>query len=381
MWRNADVLDFVGWLRTHNDGAAGRASAPASTASTCTASAPRWRPCSDICDKVDPEAARRARQRYACFDQFGEEPQAYGYAASVRAAPLVRAGGRRAARRSAPAAGGLREPRRPRRRRRILLRGAERAPRRGTPRRTTARCSAGAPNRGTCATGTWSTRSMSCCSSRARWRAGARVVVWAHNSHLGDARATEMGERGELNVGQLVREQYGARRRARRLHDLHRHGDGRVGLGRSGGPQARAAGAARQLRTAVSRGRARRDSCCRCAPISIWRRRLTAPRLERAIGVLYLPETERASHYFHARLPEQFDFVLHFDETRAVEPLERNALWEAGEVAETFPRACEHRPPRPNVQRFLVSSSPASPFCPGATTEQTGRRAERRRKP
>ena len=64
---------------------------------------------------------------------------------------------------------------------------------------------------------------------------------------------------------------------------------------------------------------------------------LAVPRLERAIGVLYLPETERASHYFHARLSEQFDFVLHFDETRAVEPLERGALWEAGEVAETYP--------------------------------------------
>ena len=64
---------------------------------------------------------------------------------------------------------------------------------------------------------------------------------------------------------------------------------------------------------------------------------LAVARLERAIGVLYLPESERASHYFRARLPDQFDFVLHFDETRAVEPLERNALWEAGEVAETFP--------------------------------------------
>jgi erythromycin esterase-like protein len=64
---------------------------------------------------------------------------------------------------------------------------------------------------------------------------------------------------------------------------------------------------------------------------------LAAPRLERAIGVLYLPETERASHYFHARLPEQFDYVLHFDATRAVEPLERTALWQSGEVAETFP--------------------------------------------
>ena len=61
------------------------------------------------------------------------------------------------------------------------------------------------------------------------------------------------------------------------------------------------------------------------------------PRLERAIGVVYLPETERLSHYFHAWLSDQFDAVLHFDETRAVEPLERTAEWEAGEAPETFP--------------------------------------------
>jgi erythromycin esterase-like protein len=64
---------------------------------------------------------------------------------------------------------------------------------------------------------------------------------------------------------------------------------------------------------------------------------LAAPRLERAIGVIYAPQTERHSHYFHARLSEQFDYVIHVDETRAVEPLERTAGWEAGEVAETFP--------------------------------------------
>ena len=66
---------------------------------------------------------------------------------------------------------------------------------------------------------------------------------------------------------------------------------------------------------------------------------LRDPRLERAIGVIYRPETERMSHYFRARLPDQFDAVLHFDETRAVEPLERTAEWEAGEVPETFPFA------------------------------------------
>jgi erythromycin esterase-like protein len=68
---------------------------------------------------------------------------------------------------------------------------------------------------------------------------------------------------------------------------------------------------------------------------------LRGPRLERAIGVIYLPQTERTSHYFHARLPEQFDAVLHFDETRAVEPLDRTTQWEVGEpeVPETYPSA------------------------------------------
>jgi erythromycin esterase-like protein len=64
---------------------------------------------------------------------------------------------------------------------------------------------------------------------------------------------------------------------------------------------------------------------------------LRTPMLERAIGVIYLPETERASHYFHACLPEQFDAVLHIDRTRAVEPLEVTAEWEKGEVPETYP--------------------------------------------
>jgi len=68
-------------------------------------------------------------------------------------------------------------------------------------------------------------------------------------------------------------------------------------------------------------------------------RRLAEPYLERAIGVIYRPETERHSHYFHARLTQQFDGILYYDTTRAVEPLERTGLWERGEVPETFPSA------------------------------------------
>jgi erythromycin esterase-like protein len=61
------------------------------------------------------------------------------------------------------------------------------------------------------------------------------------------------------------------------------------------------------------------------------------PRLERAIGVIYRPETERQSHYFDARLADQFDAVIHFDHTRALEPLDRTSVWDNGEPPETFP--------------------------------------------
>jgi erythromycin esterase-like protein len=64
---------------------------------------------------------------------------------------------------------------------------------------------------------------------------------------------------------------------------------------------------------------------------------LSEPRLERAIGVIYRPETERQSHYFEARLAQQFDAVIHMDHTHALEPLERTPLWDRGEPAETFP--------------------------------------------
>jgi erythromycin esterase-like protein len=64
---------------------------------------------------------------------------------------------------------------------------------------------------------------------------------------------------------------------------------------------------------------------------------LYGPRLERAIGVIYRPETERLSHYFYARLPKQFDAIIHIDETRAVEPLERTSVWDEGELPETYP--------------------------------------------
>jgi erythromycin esterase-like protein len=166
----------------------------------------------------------------------------------------------------------------------------------------------------------------------------AKIVVWEHNSHIGDARATEAAARGELNVGQLVRERHtgdcrnigfttytgtvtaaddwgspAQRKRVRpalpdSIEELfHELGEKEFLVSFGAAPQAAAA-----LRTA---------------------------RLERAIGVIYRPDTERQSHYFRARVADQFDAVIHIDETRAVEPLERTARWEQGEVPETYPFA------------------------------------------
>jgi erythromycin esterase-like protein len=166
----------------------------------------------------------------------------------------------------------------------------------------------------------------------------AKVVVWAHNSHLGDARATDMGTIGELNVGQLVRERYG---RDAALIGFTTYGGTVTAASNWDGlaerKQVRPAlpgsyeaifhdvGLARFLLTLRDGGRAATA--------------LREKRLERAIGVVYLPESEYVSHYFCARLADQFDAVLHFDKTRAVEPLERDSEWEAGEAPETFPTA------------------------------------------
>ena len=163
-----------------------------------------------------------------------------------------------------------------------------------------------------------------------------KAVVWAHNSHLGDARATEMSRRDELNVGQLVRE---------------RHGDEAVLVGfttYSGTVTAASDWDGEAERKRVRPGMAESYEEL-FHELGIPRflmlpresedaeQELSRRRLERAIGVIYRPETERYSHYFGASLAEQFDAVIHFDHTRAVEPLDRNAGWERGELPDTYP--------------------------------------------
>jgi protein-L-isoaspartate(D-aspartate) O-methyltransferase len=163
----------------------------------------------------------------------------------------------------------------------------------------------------------------------------AKAVVWAHNSHIGDARATEMGVvRGEHNIGQLARERWGDEVAL-------------IGFGTHGGTVSAATDwdGEREVKPVNP---SRRDSYERlCHDSGVERflldlsdnpalaSRLSEPLLERFIGVIYRPETERWSHYSDAVLARQFDAYCWFDETRALEPMARSEPHEG--IAETYP--------------------------------------------
>jgi erythromycin esterase-like protein/adenine/guanine phosphoribosyltransferase-like PRPP-binding protein len=334
MWRNADVLDFIGWLRSHNDTQPSdrRAGFYGLDLYSLKAS---MQAVLQYLDKVDPPEARRARRRYGCFDQFGADPQRYGYSTMLGSQPscedevvsqmieLHRQRAAYAGRDGRVAADDFFYAEQNAR----LVRNAEayyRSMFRGRA-------------------SSWNLRDRHMFDTlqelmrflERQWPR-VRVVLWAHNSHVGDARATEMSERGELNLGQLARQDFGA---GAVLVGFTTHAGTVTAASEWDGPAMRKA-----VRPALAGSYERLFHDTQIPRFLLPLRTdlelasaLSAPRLERAIGVLYLPESERASHYFHAHLPQQFDFVLHFDQTRAAEPIERDALWVSGEPAETFP--------------------------------------------
>jgi erythromycin esterase-like protein len=163
-----------------------------------------------------------------------------------------------------------------------------------------------------------------------------KMVVWAHNSHLGDASATEMGDMGEWNVGQLARDRW--------------DGDAvLVGFSTNRGTVTAASewdGVGERKRVRPGLPGSFEDLFHQVGEQRFWlplrgnaalSELLRERRLQRAIGVIYAPQTERMSHYFQTHLPSQFDLMIHIDETRALEPLAPEPEWHAGEAAETYP--------------------------------------------
>jgi len=337
MWRNAEVLDFVGWLRAHNDRLEQDAARVGFYGLDLYSLGASMESVIAYLDEQEPAAAERARRRYECLQPYSGDSAAYGQAVLL----------------------GVSEPCR----RRVieqlveLRRHAGEYLRRDGPAaedeyffaEQNASVVANAEEYyrtmfGGAAT-SWNLRDRHMADTLDqlmahldRHGARSRVVVWEHNSHIGDARSTEMAQRGELNIGQLMRE---------------RHGRDAVLVGFT--THAGTVTAASDWGATPERKRVRPSlpgsyealfhstdiADFLLCPIAAGRAgaALREPRLERAIGVIYRPQTERQSHWFAANVAQQFDALVHIDLSRAVEPLERTQTWELGEPPETYPSA------------------------------------------
>ena len=334
MWRNADVLDFMGWLREHNDGLRSLEKCGFYGLDLYSLHA-SIEAVLGYLTKVDPDAAILARHHYSCFDHFGRNTETYGWATGFGMAPTCEeqvVGELVALRRKAmdylqrdgqvaAEAYFCAEQNA------LIVRDAEQYYRTMFRRDHSS----------------WNQRDthmmrtlMALTDHLGKQRPHAKIIVWAHNSHIGDARATQMCERGEWNLGQLVRERFGHRAV---LVGFTTHSGSVTAASDWDSPAER-----KTVRPSLEGSYERLFHETETARFWLDLRKhskiralLRAPALERAIGVIYRPDTERTSHYFTARLSDQFDAVLHFDHTRAVEPLERTAEWTLGEVEETFP--------------------------------------------
>lgn len=315
MWRNTDVAEFVEWMRKHNAGVsepdrrAGFYGLDIYNMSGSIAAVLEY------LDRVDPEAAAIARERYGCLTPWQREPSTYGRA-------VLSEGYRKCEQLVVEQCRSLLERR---------LEYAAHDGERFLDAAQNARLVASAERYYRImyygGAESWNLRDTHMFETLENLLdargADSKAIVWAHNSHIGDARYTSMGSvRDELNIGQLCRE---------------RHGDDAalIGLGTHAGEVAAASdwdGDMRVKRVRPSHADSYERAChdadlprflldLREGRHPALRRRLLEPRLERFIGVIYRPETELLSHYADASLPQQFDAYVWFDQTSAITPL------------------------------------------------------------
>jgi len=327
MWANRSILEFSHWLKAHNDSVAIPAKQVGFYGLDLYSLSASIEVVLDYLESVDPETAEVARVRYGCLSPWSDDPALYGRVVLTRQYRSCEEG----------VLAMLKD---------LLEKRLEYSRADGGRffnARQNARLVANAERYYRtmyyAEQNSWNQRDQhmfDTLESVLAFRGpDAKAIVWAHNSHIGDARATQMSARGEFNIGQLVRQKYG---NAAYI----------IGFGTDHGTVAAASewGGPMEVKTVQPSHVDSYERVCHdvdtdnfLLPLrdplqAIVRRRLLSERLERAIGVIYRPESELQSHYFYASLPQQFDEYIWFDETRAVEPLSREVR---KGMADTFP--------------------------------------------
>jgi erythromycin esterase-like protein len=316
MWRNAEVDAFVRWLRRHNAGRELGAMAGFYGLDLYNLSG-SIRAVIDFLDEADPQAATTARERYGCLQPWSRDPAAYGRMALSEGYGRCEAGAVQMLRdllaRRMDCLGAECEDWLDAAANARLIRNAERYYR--------------AMYHG--AAESWNLRDThmfeTLCQLLEAKGPDSKAVVWAHNSHIGNAAHTEMGQvRDELNIGQLTKERFGEKARL-------------IGFGTHSGTVAAANNwdEPMEVRPSLpgSYERLCHDSGIESFLLDLRQganedaaAALAEPRLERFIGVIYRPQTERWSHYAEAELPNQFDAWVWFDRSSAVAPLPSEQL-------------------------------------------------------
>jgi erythromycin esterase-like protein/predicted phosphoribosyltransferase len=338
MWRNTVVRHFAEWLRERNRGLPVERQAGFYGLDLYSL----HRSMEEVVgylEKIDPTAADRARQRYSCFDHTSadDDGQAYGLAAAFGAGSSC----------EDQAVEQLLEIQRSSveyaRRDGLLAQDDAFYAERNAQTVRNAEIYYRSMFSGR--VNTWNLRDQHMADTLAALlehldhddTQQSRIVVWAHNSHVGDASATEVYADGQTTLGKLARDRFGDQTR---LIGLTTYTGTVTAASRWGGIAERKAvrpglpNSVEELFHETGRDSfyvaMRRDGRPSAEP-------LDDVRLGRAIGVIYLPQTERQSHYFHVRPGDQFDAMIHIDSTRALEPLDATSDWVAGEVPETYP--------------------------------------------
>lgn len=326
MWRNTTVAPFLQWLRTYNDSLAPQEKIGFYGLDLYSLNS-SMEAVINYLSKVDPDAAMRARVRYACFDHLGLDPQTYGY---LTTKGLKKSCAKEAIEQllelQAHAFDYVHKDRFTEEEYFYATQNARIVKDAETYYRSMFEGRASSWN----IRDTHMLETVNILSNHLEDRLNkpAKIVIWAHNSHVGDARATEMSERGEVNIGQLMREHHEAMNTyligfstyegsVTAAYDWDAPAEHkRVNQG--------AIGSYEELFHHLKY----KNFLLDLKHHKQLEHYLHIPRLQRAIGVIYRPETERMSHYFFTHLPYQFDSLIHFDKTSAVQPLDINPEWQ-----------------------------------------------------